>query len=75
MSQEKLITVYDKILESTELEFGEVWNVTSGSSTSMRYTKQLNLNGYIRTNIKGRVFTNDGELYFELAPLGTVRLS
>ena len=49
------------------LDFGEISNVTSGSSTSLRYTKQLNLNGNMRTNMKGRVFTNDGK--FELAPL------
>ena len=30
-------------------------NFISGGSTSLRYTKQLNLNGYIRENIKGRV--------------------
>ena len=29
---------YDKRLASTETEFGEIWNVTSGSSASLEYT-------------------------------------
>ena len=41
------ITVYDKILESTEHEFGEISKNDSGSSTSLRYTKQFNLISYI----------------------------
>ena len=56
------ITVYDKILESTEHEFGEISNVTSCSSNSSKIdAKQLSLNSYIGANIKGRVFTNYGE--------------
>ena len=46
-------------------------NVISGSSTSLRYTKQLNLNGYIGANIKGRVLQIVGNLNFELAMLAT----
>ena len=42
-----------------------------GSSTSLRYTKQLYLNGYMRTNIKGRVLQIFGNLPLELAKLGT----
>ena len=38
----------------------------------MRYTKQLNLNGYIGANIKGRVLQIMGNLPFELARLATV---
>ena len=48
-----------------------IMNVISGSSTSLRYTKQLNLNGYIGANIKGRVLQIVGNLNFELAMLAT----
>ena len=41
-------------LKSTDTQFGELLNVISGSSTSLRNTKQLYLNGYMRTNVKGR---------------------
>ena len=51
----------DKKFVSTEHEFGEISKNDSGSSTSLRYTKRLTLISYIGANIKGRVFTNDGE--------------
>ena len=54
------ITVYDKILESTDTQFGKISNMILAALPVLRYTKQPNLNGYMRTNIKGRVFTNDG---------------
>ena len=46
-------------------------HLISGRSTSLRYTKQLNLNGYIGANIKGRVLQLLGNLPFELAILVT----
>ena len=46
-------------------------NVISSSSTSLIDTKQLNLNGYIGANIKGRVLQIVWNLQFELAPLVT----
>ena len=55
------------------MEFGEISNVISGSSISMRYTKQLNLNGYIGAKIKGRVLQIMGNLPFELAKLAIDR--
>ena len=58
-----------------EQEFGEILNVISGSSTSLRYTKQLNLKGYIGSNINGRVVQIMGNLHFELAMLGTYLIS
>ena len=48
-------------------------NVISGSSTSLRYTKQLYLNGYMRTNIKGRFQQILGNLPIGLATLATRR--
>ena len=56
---------------TTDIEFGEVKNVTSGSSTSFRYTNSLTWNGYIGANIKGRVLQIMGNLPFELATLAT----
>ena len=52
------------------MEFGEISNVTSGSLNTNENSLtecyfwqlyQLNLNGYIGANIKGKVFTNYGE--------------
>ena len=54
---------------------GSVFNECySGSSTSLRYTKQLNLNGYIGAKIKGRVLQIMGNLPIELAMLATKRV-
>ena len=52
------ITVYDKRLESTEHEFGEIWNNDSGSSTSFEYTiqKQLSLICVCWNKYKGEGF-------------------
>ena len=65
------IKLYDKILESTEHEFGEILSNDSSSSTSLRYTKQLNLISYIGANIKGGFSQMMGNLPFELATLAT----
>ena len=40
---------------SVTFQLMTIWRVTT-SSNSWKYTKQLNLNGYIRTNIKGEGF-------------------
>ena len=45
------------------MEFGEISNVISSSSTSLRYTKQL--------KDKGEGFANNGNLPLELAELAT----
>ena len=37
------ITVYDKRLESTDTQFGEILNNGSGSPTSFEYTRQNSL--------------------------------
>ena len=58
-----------QLQESTGIEFGEILNVISGSSASLRFTKQLNFNGYIRAKKKGRVLQIMGNLPFELAKL------
>ena len=54
------------------MEFGEKLNVISGNSTSLRYIKKLNLNGYIGAKIKGRVLQVMENLPFELTALATL---